>query len=143
MWRLQISVRNKTVMTRALKTTIWSAKLPKNCGEYLLKTCVCFHPICMITVPVCDLKLQHVRSSLPQVKRRGSQDALTGNTDSTSTSSIGRATLLHSEQLYGKISFVSYQFRETPKRDASTAQLYKYVLVCGVRLVSVRRASVP
>ena len=97
----------------------------------------------MITVLVCVHKLEHDRSSVPQVKRRGSQDALTGNTDSTSTSSIGRATLLHSEQLYGKISFVSYQFRETPNRDASTAQLYKYVFVCGVRLVSVRRASVP
>ena len=97
----------------------------------------------MITVLVCVLKLQHVRSFVPQFKRRGSQDALIVNTDSTSTSSIGRATLLHSEQLYGKISFVSYQFRETPNREASTAQLYKYVFVCGVRLVSVRRASVP
>ena len=27
MWRLTISVRNKTVMTRALKTTMWSAEL--------------------------------------------------------------------------------------------------------------------
>ena len=55
-------------MTRALKTTIWSAELPNNCGEYLLKTCVCFHPICMITVPVCVLKRQHERSSVPQVE---------------------------------------------------------------------------
>ena len=97
----------------------------------------------MITVLVCVHKLQHVRSSVPQVKRRGSQDALIANTDSTSASSIGRATLLRSEQLYGKISFVSYQFRETLNRDASSAQLYKYVFVCGVRLVSVRRASFP
>ena len=70
MWRLPISVRNKTVMTRALKTTIWSAELPKNCDEYLLKTCVGFHPICMITVPVSILKLQHGRSSVPLVRRR-------------------------------------------------------------------------
>ena len=70
MWRLPISVRNKTVMTRALKTTIWSAELPNNCGEYLLKTCVGFHPICMIIVRVCVLKLHHGRSSVPQVRRR-------------------------------------------------------------------------
>ena len=91
------------------------------------------------------LKLQHCRSSVPQVRRRARQDALSANTDSISTWSVGRATRLHSEQLYGKINFISYQFREIggPGRDASSAQLYRYVFVCGVRLVSVRRASVP
>ena len=74
----------------------------------------------MITELVCVLKLQHGRSSVPQVRRRAKQDALSANTDSTSTSSVGRATLLHSEQLYGKITFVSYQFRETAGRDASS-----------------------
>jgi len=59
------------------------------------------------------------------------------------TSSVGRAILLHSEQLYGKITFVSYPFRATAGRDASSAQPYRYVFVCGIRLVSVRRASVP
>ena len=51
----------------------WSAELPKICGEFLLKTCVGFHPICMITVLVCVLKLQHGRSSVPQVRRRSRQ----------------------------------------------------------------------
>ena len=73
MWRLTISVRNKTVMTRALKTTMWSAELTTICGEFLLKTCVGFHPICMTTVLVCVLKLQHGRSSVPQVRRRARQ----------------------------------------------------------------------
>ena len=73
MWRLTISVRNKTVMTRALKTTMWSAELPTICGEFLLKICVGFHLICMITVLVCVLKLQHGRSSVPQVRRRARQ----------------------------------------------------------------------
>ena len=45
MGRLTISVRNKTVMTRALKTTMWSAELI--CGELLLDM---RRPICMITV---------------------------------------------------------------------------------------------
>ena len=67
---LTISVRNKTVMTGALKTTMWSAELPTICGELLLKTCVGFHPICMITVLVCVLKLEHGHSSVPQVRRR-------------------------------------------------------------------------
>ena len=75
----------------------------------------------MITELVCVLKLQHGRSSVPQVRRRARQDALSANTDSTSTLRVGRATLLHSEQLYGKITFVSYQFRETAGRDASSA----------------------
>ena len=73
MGRLTISVRNKTVMTRALKTTMWSAEQSTICGEFLLKTCVGFHPICMITVLVCVLKLQHGRSSVPQVTRRDRQ----------------------------------------------------------------------
>ena len=72
MWRLTISVRNKTVMTRALKT-ILVCRAATICGEYLLKTCVGFHPICMITVLVCVLKLQHGRSSVPQVRRGARQ----------------------------------------------------------------------
>ena len=73
MGRLKISVRNKTVMTRALKTTMWSAEQPTICGEFLLKTCVGFHPIYMISVQVCILNLQHGRSSVPQVTRRARQ----------------------------------------------------------------------
>ena len=107
-------------MTRAQKTTL-VCRAATICGEYLLKTCVGCHPICMITELVCVLKLQHGRSSVPQVRRRARQDALSANTDNTSNSSVGRATLLHSEQLYGKITFVSYQFRETAGRDASSA----------------------
>ena len=76
----------------------------------------------MITELVCVLKLQHGRSSVPQVRRRARQDALSANKDIISTSSsVGRATLFHSEQLYGKITFVSYQLRETADRDASSA----------------------
>ena len=76
----------------------------------------------MITELVCVLKLQHGRSSVPQVRRRARQDAVSANKDIISTSSsVGRATLLHSEQLYGKITFVSYQLRETADRDASSA----------------------
>ena len=37
MWRLTISVRNKTVMTRALKTTMWSAELTTICGEFMVE----------------------------------------------------------------------------------------------------------
>ena len=48
------------------KIRLWSAELPTICGEYLLKTCVGCHPICMITELVCVLKLQHGRSSVPQ-----------------------------------------------------------------------------
>ena len=64
------------------KRRLWSAELPTICGEYLLKTCVGCHPICMITELVCVLKLQHGRSSVPQVRRRARQDALSANTDS-------------------------------------------------------------
>ena len=60
-------------MTRPLTTTMCSAELPTIFGEYLLKTCVVFHPICMITVLVCVLKLQHGRSCVPQVTRRARQ----------------------------------------------------------------------
>ena len=85
----------------------------------------------MITELVCVLKLQQGRSSVPQVRRRARQDALSANTDSISTSSsVGRATLLHSEQLYGKITFVSYQFRETAGRDASSAHNFTGMSSC-------------
>ena len=38
-----------------------------------MKTCVGFHPIAMITVLVCVLKLQHGRFSVPQVRKRARQ----------------------------------------------------------------------
>ena len=77
---------------------MWSAELPTICDEFLLKRCVGVHPIFMTTVLVYVLKLQHGRSSVPQVRRRARQDALSANKDSISTSSVGRATLFHSEK---------------------------------------------
>ena len=75
MGRLTIGVRNKTITTRERRTTL-VCRAATICGEYLLKTCVGFHPICTITVLICVLKLQHGRSSVPQIGRRARQETL-------------------------------------------------------------------
>ena len=89
-------------------------------------------------------RLEDVLDKKRSGSRSGSKDIGRTQTHGTLLPSIADlATVLHFEQLCGKITVVSYQFRETAGRDASSAQLYRYVFVCGVRLVSVRRASVP
>ena len=95
-----------------------SAKLRTIFGEYLLKTCVRFHRIYTITVLVCVLKLQHGWVALlihrledvqekPRDATGHSREVKTeGEHRRYHTSRVGRAALLHSEQLYGKITFV-------------------------------------
>ena len=75
MGRQTVTVRNKTITIRRRKTTL-VCRAAKVSGEYLLKTCVGFHPICTITELVCFLKLQHGRSSVPQIGRRARQETL-------------------------------------------------------------------